>query len=90
MNQEQLTLEQAQALIAQLQAANASLQANARTPAKNPGDVFVSEKGLVCMVRGKNPTTGKGQWPVSMYPRDWALVMEHQEKIKTAIQGMLK
>ena len=88
MNQEQLTLEQAQALIAQLQ--QKLQQATAKAEAKGPGDVFVSDKGLICMIRGKNPTTGKGQWPVSMYPNDWALVIEHQEKIKAAVQSVLK
>jgi len=88
MNQEQLTLEQAQALIAQLQ--QKLQQATAKAEAKGPGDVFVSDKGLICMIRGKNPTTGKGQWPVSMYPSDWALVIEHQEKIKAAVQSVLK
>lgn len=88
MNQEQLTLEQAQALIAQLQ--QKLQQATAKAEAKGPGDVFVSDKGLICMIRGKNPTTGKGQWPVSMYPSDWALVIAHQEKIKAAVQSVLK
>lgn len=77
------TLEEAQALIAKLQGQLAAKEK------KEAGAVFVSEKGLICMVRGKNPETGKGQWPVSMYASDWALVFENQDAIKQAIQAHL-
>lgn len=76
---EQATLEQLQAQIASLQAQLAS-----KGKKQAAGDVHISDKGLVCMVRGTNPTTGKGQWPVSMYPSDWAIVFEHMEKIQAA------
>ena len=84
MNTQVNTLEEAQALIAKL-----SQQLASKSTKQQPGDAFVSEKGLICMVRGKNPTTGKGQWPVSMYASDWALVFENQDKIKAVIQGQL-
>lgn len=78
------TLEQANEIIAKLQAQLASKQA------KQEGDVFASEKGLICMVRGKNPTTGKGQWPVSMYASDWKLVFDNQDKIKAFIASQVQ
>ena len=70
-------------VIARLTAENNALKA--RGTKKQAGDAHVSESGMIVMVRGLNPTSGKGQWPVSMYKADWELVFANQDKIKALL-----
>lgn len=77
------TQETQEQLITRLLKENAALKA--RGTKKQAGDAHVSESGMIVMVRGLNPTTGKGQWPVSMYPSDWELVFANADKIKALL-----
>ncbi len=79
-------METQEQVIARLMAENAALKA--RGAKKKEGDLHVSESGLIVMVRGLNPTTGKGQWPVSMYPSDWKIVLSKTQEIAALLSTL--